>query len=916
MIRTVLVLLFGLACLKAESVRAEESEPASVGEKLFALRIKPLFAEKCNACHGDEPDKLKGGLDMRTRETLLLGGDTFMDEVLIPGKGEQSFLYLTTTRTEEDFEMPPKEADKLTEEETWWIRDWINAGAPWLDDERVAAIQERYAEGEQVATTKALSEEWQARRYEPEKLWSYRPLKVVDVPKGEHPVDWFINQTLAETGLESAPDAEARELIRRMSFNLTGLPPTPGRVQTFEAAYTKDPAGAVSALAEELMSSPQYGEHFARHWLDVARYSDSAGFANDYMRPNAWRYRDYVIRSFNDDKPYNQFVREQIAGDEIDPNDSELLVATGFLRMGPWEHTEMSVFKETRQMWLDDVTDSVGQTFLAHAMQCAKCHDHKFDPVPTRDYYKMMAVFSTTQFAERDAPFLPAENRTGFEESTKWVTAKIFGYQKQQAELLEKLQAHKKEQAAAVAAAKAGDTTTFGKNAGDNGLTGEEEASKARLSKNLARHRWEQDRTRPIAFSVYTGATIPVKSVGGRVTQPDAPWAKGEIQQDAILAGGSAYSPTDPLTPGALSAAESLGGMEAREFPSGQGMRRLALAEWIVDEKNPLTARVMVNRVWSWHFGKGLAGNPNNFGGTGALPTHPELLDYLAHWFMENGWSVKKLNALIAGSDAYRRNSRHPNPSLVRELDAKGQLYATFLPRRLTAEEIRDAMLWSSGELNDQVGGIPARPDINAEVAQQPREIMGGTASVYEPDSCPQFRNRRTIYAEKLRGMRDPFLETFNQPGPDNSCELRETSTVAPQALTLFNAVEVQERSIAFANRLVKMGLDDSATIVTAFELALGRSPSDSELANCLNHWRVATEEEASKTYKPVEYPNWTKRTVRAEKTGELYDFIEFLPAYRTYGPDTQMSDVDAKTRGLSQVCLVLFNINEFVSLD
>ena len=873
------------------------------GEKLFALKVKPLFAEKCNACHGDDPEKIKGDFNMLTREALLKGGDSFAEEVVILGKGEESFLYLVTTRTEEDFEMPPKEADQLTEEEQWWIRDWIDHGAPWPDDKRIGLIEEKYAEGEVVATSQALSADWQNRRYETTQLWAYRPLNAPDVPAGKNPIDWFVDKKLAEVGLEAAPDAEARHLIRRMSFNVTGLPPTPDRVKSFATAYAKHPGDAVKALADELMATPQYGEQFARHWLDVVRYADSAGFANDYTRPNAWRYRDYVVRAFNDDKPYNQFIREQIAGDEIDPADSEMLIATGFLRMGPWEQTGMSVFKETRQLWLDDVTDSVGQTFLAHAMQCAKCHDHKFDPVPTRDYYRMMAVFSTTQFSEREAPFLEEENRTGFAQSEEWVKAKIASYQGQHESLLAKVKAQKTQESGEA-------------KVGDNGLDPGDEASMSRLSKNLSRHKWELDRTRPIALSVYTGNTIPVKSVSKRILLPNQPWGKGTMEQDRILAGGSAYSPTDPVSPGALSAAQSLGGMEPHDFPAGRGSRRLALAEWISDRENPLTARVMVNRVWAWNFGKGIAGNPNNFGGTGGVPTHPELLDYLARWFMDNGWSVKKLNQLIASSELYRRSSRHPHPSQVRERDVKGQLYATLMPRRLTAEELRDAMLWSSGELNLQVGGIPARPDINTEVALQPRQIMGGTASVYEPDAKPEHRNRRSLYAEKVRGLRDPFFETFNQPGPDKSCELRETSTVAPQCLTLFNTEEVQERSVAFAARLLAAGLNDSATIDKAFELALGRMPSSSERSTCLKHWQAATQEEQGKRYKPKEFINWTERTVMAEKTGEPYSFIEFMPAFRNYEPDTQMADVDARTRGLSQVCLVVFNLNEFVYLD
>ena len=866
--------------------------------------MKPLFAQKCNACHGDEPEKIKGGFDMRNLEAMLKGGDFFGKDVLIPGDGENSYLYVVTTRTEEDYEMPPKEADQLTEEEQWKVRDWINEGAPWPSDKRVSKIQDRYAKGVQVATSEALSVDWQVRRYPKEVLWAYRPLQVASVPNDTHPVDHFINLALEEIGLNPAPMAAPRELARRLSFGLTGLPPRAARVDRFVNQFAKDPAQAVASFRDELMASPHFGEHFGLQWLDVVRYADSAGFANDYARPNAWRYRDYVIRSFNEDKPYDEFVRQQLAGDEMDDTNPENLIATGFLRMGPWEQTSMSVFRLTRQQWLDDVTDSVGQTFLAHAMQCAKCHDHKFDPVPTRDYYRMMAVFSTTQFAERKAEFLPQENRTNFQPALQWVKDKVALYQKEDQELKE-LMAQKRKQ------------ETGSAKTGDNGLDPGDEASQGRIRKNVMRHRWEFDKVKPLALSVYTGNTIEYKSVGGPLKRPEHPWgSKGTLEKDHILMGGDAYSRGDEVQPGALSAATNLGEMESPNFPSAKGKRRLALAHWITDEKNPLTARVMVNRVWAWHFGRGLAGNPNNFGSTGALPTHPELLDYLAHWFMENDWSVKKLSALLTSSEAYRRSSSHPEADRVASKDPKREFYATFLPRRLTAEELRDSMLAVSGELHRQVGGLPARPDLNIEVAFQPRQIMGGTASVYEPDPNPAQRNRRSVYAERNRGLRDPFLESFNQPGPDQSCELRETSTVAPQALTLFNATEVLDRAIAWAHGLLEEGGSESEILQRAFARAFGRSPSPAELTACLEAWRQATREEESLVHEPETYPTRIQRTVMAEKTGEPYTFWEQMPAYETYQSDLQRSDVDARTRGLAHICLVLFNSNEFAYLD
>jgi mono/diheme cytochrome c family protein len=899
---TFLILIFVITASVASA-----AEP-SKGEKLFALKVKALFAKKCIACHGDDPDEIAGGFDMRSRRTMLKGGENFTEETLIPGKGEKSFLYIAATRSEEGFEMPPKEAERLTRQQTWWIRDWINTGAPWPDETRVAEIQNKYAEGIIVETSGGLSDDWTNRRYQSEHLWAYRPLNVEDVPESAHPVDWFIDRKLNEIELNSAPVAQPRELARRLSFGLTGLPPMPQDARRFEAAAKKNTKAAVLSYARQLLATPHYGEHFGRQWLDVARYADSAGFANDYSRPNVWRYRDYVVRAFNDDKPYDDFVREQLAGDEIAPGDSELLVATGFLRMGPWEQTGMSVFRITRQQWLDDVTDSVGQTFLGHPLQCAKCHDHKFDPIPTRDYYSMMAVFSSTQFVDRNAPFSATENQTGFEQSNDWTRAKVAAYQKERSELNARVsRARKKE---------TGDAKV-----GENGLDPGDEASLARMNKNIARHSWEFDKTKPIAFAVHTGVTIKRRNFGKRLGMPKNPWVNGELEKDTILTGGDAYARGADVMPGPISAAEKLGEMQAAAFPHGRGKRRLALAEWIVDKRNPLTARVMVNRVWTWHFGKGLAGNPNNFGATGKLPTHPALLDYLANWFMENGWSVKKLNELILTSATYRRSSRHSNSESLDHKDPKRDLYAIHLPRRLTAEEMRDAMLAASGELNRQVGGIPCRPDINLEVAMQPRQIMGGTASVYEPDPLPEQRNRRSIYAEKTRGLRDPFLEAFNQPGSDKSCELRETSTVAPQALTLFNAEEVQDRALALALRLTQAGDDDAAgndTVIVnrAFAFALGRTATPDEMKACLQHWQQATLEETGKRYTAKEFSSRVKRTVMAEKTGEPYDFFEFMPAYENYVPDLQPGQTDARTRGLAQICLVIFNLNEFAYID
>jgi hypothetical protein len=341
--------------------------------------------------------------------------------------------------------------------------------------------------------------------------------------------------------------------------------------------------------------------------------------------------------------------------------------------------------------------------------------------------------------------------------------------------------------------------------------------------------------------------------------------------------------------------------------------RRTALAKWITHKDNPLTARVMANRVWQYHFGRGLAGNPNNFGATGKKPTHPELLDWLASEFMAKGWSVKQLHRLIMTSQTYRRASTHPDVDQLAKLDSKGNSYAVFRPRRLAAEELRDAMLAVTGELNRKPGGIPARPDMNLEAALQPRMIMGTFAPSYVPDTKPAQRNRRSIYALKLRGHRDPFMTTFNQPGPDKSCELRDSSNVTPQVFTLFNSEESADRALAFAARVLKETKGDGEAVSRAFRLAFGRVPNKAEADDALQLWKETTEEQAKRKPKPRTYPTEVIRSANEENTGQTFTFVEKLFEYQDYQPDLQPHQVDTRTRGFADLCLALLNANEFL---
>ena len=680
-------------------------------------------------------------------------------------------------------------------------------------------------------------------------------------------------------------------------------------------AYSADAEQAWLELVDRLLASPHYGEQAARHWLDVVRYADSGGFANDWQRPNAWRYRDYVVRAFNQDKPYNQFVLEQIAGDELNSHDPEMKIAVGFLRMGPWEHSFMSVPKVSRQQYLDDVTDAVGQVFLAQPMQCARCHDHKFDPIPTRDFYAMQAVFATTQLADVEADWLPEENRKGMqadrlvhERKRAWNETQVTQIEqkivdKEKAWFRQrKLSYTSRDQAIRLGLPPA-QVPEY-----RVGLTPDDLGADRVRHKWQDRYRWEKIRYEPKALSVYNGKTRLSKGVNKPTQVPADPLGKGTLQTTAILTGGDPFSPGEKVPPGVLSVCSG-NSRKITQQPSG---RRLALANWLADPSNPLPARVMANRIWQSHFGRGIVGTPNNFGARGKKPTHPALLDYLATSFVEYDWSMKKLHRLILTSAAYRRAGQHPRPSTLKTIDPEEKLYAIYRPRRLAAEELRDAMLSVSGELNLTLGGIPARPDMNLEAALQPRLIMGTFAPAYVPHATPAQRNRRTIYALKLRGLRDPFLELFNQPTPDTSCELRDQSNVTPQVFSLLNSQESADRSLALAKRLLENSLEDALAIKQLFWLVYGRQPSTAEADSALEHWQQMQTIQEQVMHQPAEYPTRVVRRANDENSGQVFEFTERLFGYENYVPDLQPHEVDARTRGLADVCLMLLNSNEF----
>jgi len=902
------------------------------GERLFALKVRGIFSSKCVACHGEDGTKLKGDLDLTSRAAMLKGGESEVASVM-PGKPMASPLYLAATRENQDdwSAMPPKESDKLSPAQLAVLKRWIELGAPWPE----AKAQARYIaeeraqpvtdEGVLIKTSGGLSEDWTFRRYQPEDVWAFQPLKKPAVPRGAtNPIDAFIGRKLKAAGFAVAPSSDFRTLVKRAYYDLTGLPPTPFEIFEFRGEWDKNPAKAWGDLIDKLLASPHYGERWGQHWLDVARYADTGGYSNDYERSNMWRYRDYVIRAFNADKPYNKFIIEQLAGDELwerqpeAKRDPELLVATSFLRMGPWDPA-MTLAPQARQIYLDDVVNAVGQTFLSTTMRCFKCHDHKFDPLPTRDYYRVYAVFAGTQLAERPAPFSKNENLAKLKEG-RTATEHLHRYADKKYQAL-----YRKQEDAARAWFAKRSKKYLDENARKSlpdeekpprhvGLTPEEQGRmKVRRQDEWI---WKRrlERYQPMVQGVYNGSTP--KSLNARAMRMPKQRAKQAPSPGRILLGGALEAPGAEVGPGVLSAtavAVSQKSDDPYALPERLRGRRLALAKWIADPANPLTARSIVNRVWQHHFGQPLAGNPNNFGAKGDKPTHPELLDWLAADFVEHGWRFKRLHRLIMKSETYRQSGSHLQASELAVVDPENHFFAYRIPRRLSAEELRDSLLKATGELNPAIGGLPVMPEINMEVALQPRMIQFSLSPAYQPSRTPAERNRRTIYAYRVRGQANPFLETFNQPNPNDSCEARVAETVTPQVFTLLNSSVMSDRAIALALRAEKEFDTLHLQVKRAVQLAYGRVPDKVEWERLKQYVVKMRAYHATHKPTPVKYPTAITRSLVEELTGQPFEYEEILPVFENYVADRKPADVSAETRALADLCLLLFNSNEFM---
>jgi hypothetical protein len=632
------------------------------------------------------------------------------------------------------------------------------------------------------------------------------------------PVDAFVLARLEAAGLSPAAPATRQQLIRRVTFDLIGLPPTPEDIDRFVADAAPD---AYARLIERLLSSPQYGARWGRHWLDLARFAESNGYEHDEARPDAWRYRDYVIRSFNADKPYDRFIREQLAGDELDPEEPDALVATAFNLLGP-DMTDSSDEAQRRQNTLNDMTDTAALAFLGLTMGCARCHDHKFEPIPQTDYYRLQAFFAPAAF-RKDLHVASREQRATYEAENSAYQALVQPVLKE----LEQLEAPYRHRLRAAKLARLSEEAQAAHQTPKTDRTARQqelvqktdrlivvkqpELVKALDVADKARH--QELRQQLKAFDPQKPSPLPVTL--GLHDDPNRP------AKTFMLAAGELSNPVAEVQPGfpiilAPDHRVEPARVETRSASTG---RRTALATWIASPQNPLTARVLVNRLWQHHFGRGLVRTASDFGIRGERPTHPELLDWLAAEFVARGWSIKAMHRLMLLSATYQQSAAASPEALAKDPD--NNLVSRMNRLRLEGEIIRDSLLTICGRLNLQMGGPGVFPPV-------PSEALKGTQGwSVSPD--PRDHVRRSVYIFARRNLRFPFLEAFDLPDSNQSCPKRERSTTAPQALALLNAADVVEASRALAARVVETTQSPEDQIAHAFRLALGRWPTTTE---------------------------------------------------------------------------------------
>jgi hypothetical protein len=781
--RSTCVLAIVLFALGAASLGASEKAPSAEELKFFETKVRPVLANNCYKCHG--VDKQSNKLRLDGIATILAGGES--GKAIVPGKPKESLLIEAINY--ESLEMPPD--GKLKAEEITALTEWVKMGAPWPSGEKPAAARVGRQPGVITREDRA--------------FWSFAPLREGAIPSlsdngwSRNAIDLFIFDRLHAEGLVPAGEANARTLVRRLYFDLHGLPPTPAQVDEF---LTDESADAYERLVERLLASPRYGERWGRHWLDLVRYGESDGYRQDAYRPHAWRYRDYVIEAFNADKPYNRFAQEQLAGDELFPGDANALVATGYLRLGLYEYNQRDVRTAWSEM-LNDMTDVTADVFLGLGMSCARCHDHKFDPILQRDYFRLQAFFAPLMPRD-DAPVASAAAITEHR-------AQLAAWEEKTAEIRRRLNEIERpllEQAERGAVNKfPADIKTMIRKPAHERTPLEHQLAElgyrqpiydmktmafATKLKGDAKKEWEDLRKELSAFDTEKPAPLPFAYTVSDV---------GAISPPTIIPGDREER---PIEPGYLTILDPQpAAIEPLPENSQSSGRRAALARWITRSEHPLATRVIVNRIWQYHFGQGLVSTASDFGRLGEPPSHPELLDYLARRFVERGWSLKDLHRLILTSATYRQAAVGVNSELAMRKDPGNRWLWRMNVRRLDAEPIRDAMLAASGELNLAAGG----PGVDAATP------------------------RRSVYTKIIRNTRDPLLDAFDVADGFSSFARRNSTTTANQALLMINGDWTQKRAQAFARRLKEAEPSgEEPRVALAYRLAYSREPSTSEL--------------------------------------------------------------------------------------
>lgn len=786
MTRFINLALLALA-IHAPALPARAGEAPARGEataeqiEFFEKQVRPLLAEHCFRCHG--PKQQKSGLRVDHISSLLTGGDS--GPAVVPGRPDESLL-IDAVRYN-SLEMPPD--GKLNDAQIEVLSRWVAVGAPWPATES-------------APTASGISDE-------DRQWWAFQPLRSPEPPAVEdggwlrNEVDRFVFQKLSEAGLRPAPEASRQTLARRVYFDLTGLPPTPAEASEFADDISSD---AYERLVERLLASPKYGQRWARHWLDLVRYADSDGYRADDYRPLAWRYRDYVIDAFNHDKPYNRFVQEQLAGDELFPADPAAATATGYLRAGIYEYNS----RDVRGQWeiiLNDLTDTTGDVFLGVGLQCARCHDHKYDPLLQQDYFRLRAFFAgLTPYEE--LPAATADERARH-------AAQLAVWETESAEVrheIETLEAPFRAQARHDAVRKFPDDI--------QAMIEKPASERTPLERQLAdlafrQVTYEWDR---LDRKIKGETKERLDSLRKELAQFDKLKPEPLPQVLAAAEIGTQASETIipkkgvPVEPGYLTLLDERPAEISPPSSIQSTGRRAALATWLTLPDNPLTARVMVNRVWQHHFCRGLAANSSDFGKLGGLPSHPELLDWLACRFIADGWSIKQLHRRILLSATYRQSSSHPDAAAGIAKDPENGLYWRGTVRRLDAEQIRDAFYAITGEL---------------------RAVGGGPGATSEAP-C------RSIFLRVMRNTRVPLLDVFDAPFWIASAASRDVTTTPLQSLMLINSQFTLERAAAFARRICDaVESDEPQRVALAYRIAFGRPPTSAETGAALEFLRT-----------------------------------------------------------------------------